>query len=452
MKTISFIGIFPALLLAAFTLQAQDADNDYYRNDDAKVIINNYYDNYGSDYYFSSRINRFHRSYAAFDYYSPVFTDTYWYDYRPWSWGISIYAGGLGFNLGYNPYYYGSYYSNWYDPYYFDPYYYDYWGYYPGCFSYWYTPPICWGLRSLWADLTWGWFRPFYWHHGWWNDFRGPYYSHHNNFYNDYSFRDYYRNEGRRFEASHDGYRSGSFQESRRGDLHNIQPGNGGSVRRGDQNVNGGTTRRAAEGIQNRGHDFRNNSSVNPGVSNRHSISRNQSQPSSRRYGNYGQSSSVRPERYSAGNSNSNYRRNSSGYITRNDERSSSSYTRPSYSGSNYRSAQGSLSNNYGTRRTGTGNITGSSAKSRSMSASTGHRTITRSTGSMPRSQGSISRSSGGISRSSSVMSRPSGGMSRSSGSISRSSGGGFSRSSGGGSRSSGSSGSSGSSRGSGRR
>ena len=61
-----------------------------------RVVVNNYYDDY--DYYFSSRINRFHRSYTAFDYYAPVFTDSYWYNYQPYSWGVSIYGGG-GFGL-----------------------------------------------------------------------------------------------------------------------------------------------------------------------------------------------------------------------------------------------------------------------------------------------------------------------------------------------------------------
>ena len=126
MKAKYYIGILSALLLAGSTVKAQYADNGYYGNDDTRIIVNNYYDDY--DYYYSSRINRFHRSYAVFDYYSPVFTDTYWYSYRPYTWGLSIYRGGLGFSMGYNTYYpvyygydwdyYYGYNYGWYDPYY----------------------------------------------------------------------------------------------------------------------------------------------------------------------------------------------------------------------------------------------------------------------------------------------------------------------------------------------
>ena len=117
-------------MLTGLTANAQMDYAGDYRNDNATVVVNNYYDNY--DYYYSSRINRFHRSYSAFDYYAPVFTDTYWYNYQPYSWGISIYGGG-GFGIGYSipilfiimvmhttP--------GWYDPYYGSSYY---WGYNP---------------------------------------------------------------------------------------------------------------------------------------------------------------------------------------------------------------------------------------------------------------------------------------------------------------------------------
>ena len=84
MKSKYFIGIISVLLLTFSTGKAQRADSRDFSNDDAKVVVNNYYDNNDNyDYYFTSRINRFHRSYAAFDYYSPVFTDSYWYDYQP---------------------------------------------------------------------------------------------------------------------------------------------------------------------------------------------------------------------------------------------------------------------------------------------------------------------------------------------------------------------------------
>lgn len=52
MKTKYYIGIISALLLTGYTTKAQIADMGIYQNDDAKIVINNYYDDY--DYYYSS--------------------------------------------------------------------------------------------------------------------------------------------------------------------------------------------------------------------------------------------------------------------------------------------------------------------------------------------------------------------------------------------------------------
>ena len=76
--------LISALLFAAAPALSQYADDDYYYDDNTRIVVNNYYSDY--DYYWSSRINRFHRLYVTFDYYSPVFTDLYWYDYRPLTW------------------------------------------------------------------------------------------------------------------------------------------------------------------------------------------------------------------------------------------------------------------------------------------------------------------------------------------------------------------------------
>jgi hypothetical protein len=119
MKAKYYIGILSALVLSGMPVKAQNAGNGYYSNVASVTVTNNYHD---YDYYYSSRINRFHRSYVAFNYYSPVFTETYWYSYSPYTWGASIYRGGLGFNLGYNSYYplyngYDYFYDyGWYDP------------------------------------------------------------------------------------------------------------------------------------------------------------------------------------------------------------------------------------------------------------------------------------------------------------------------------------------------
>ena len=90
------------------------------------------------DYCYASRIRRFHTDvYAGWGYYDPYFTNMYWYDYCPASWGISIY-------LGYNWWWPGYCYR----PYWYNPYWYDYgfhygWGWYGPHYAYydpWYHP------------------------------------------------------------------------------------------------------------------------------------------------------------------------------------------------------------------------------------------------------------------------------------------------------------------------
>ncbi|MDO9339511.1 MAG: hypothetical protein Q7T72_03180 [Bacteroidales bacterium] len=179
MKAKYYIGILSFLLLTGSTVKAQIADMRDNRNDDARIVVNNYSDDY--DYYFSSRINRFHRSYTAFNYYAPVFTDTYWYNYQPYSWGISIYGGG-GFGLGYSfnypvySYDYGYNYGG-YDPYFGNSYY---WGYDPFYYNNWYTPVIFnVRIRNRWSNNYYGWNR----HNHGYNDYRPVY-----NTYNNYNY------------------------------------------------------------------------------------------------------------------------------------------------------------------------------------------------------------------------------------------------------------------------
>jgi hypothetical protein len=179
MKAKYYIGVLSVLLLTFSTVKGQSADSRDYRNDDAKLVVNNYYDNY--DYYFASRINRFHRSYAAFDYYSPLFTDPYWYDYQPWYWGLNIYGGnGLGFNFGYGDYY-------GYDPYFGVNYS---WGYDPFYYNSWFTPFIFnFNFGNRWRNNYWGWNG--HNHYYGYNDYRYNHYSgnnHHGYNLNRYSY------------------------------------------------------------------------------------------------------------------------------------------------------------------------------------------------------------------------------------------------------------------------
>ena len=72
MKSKYHIGLSLILLLASSSLNAQSVEFASNRHDGATtVVVNNYHNDY--DYYYSSRINRFHRSYTSFNYYAPVF-------------------------------------------------------------------------------------------------------------------------------------------------------------------------------------------------------------------------------------------------------------------------------------------------------------------------------------------------------------------------------------------
>ncbi len=202
MKAKFYIGIISALLLAGSPMAAQFADNSGFRDDNTGLVVNNYYYN-DYDYYFASRINRFHRSYAAFDYYSPMFTETYWYNYRPYSWGTSIYGGG-GFGFGFRySYRYPIYSYSWYDPYFGSSWY---WDYDPFYYS-WYSPVIInINIGPRWRNYYSGW----YGYNRWYNNYNRPvYYSSDNYRYNNatrYSSRDYpYRNRSDDYNRSNSG-------------------------------------------------------------------------------------------------------------------------------------------------------------------------------------------------------------------------------------------------------
>jgi hypothetical protein len=207
MKAKYHIGILSLLLLTFLALNAKGEDSRYFRNDNSKQVVNNYYGDY--DYYYSSRINRFHRSYAAFGYYAPVFTDSYWYNYQPFSWGISIYGGGFsaGYNFHWPDYYgYGDYWG--YDPYFGSSYYF---GYNPYNYGYWY-PPVVINLNfgHIWHNNYYGWNGHHHDHDYYAHYYHGSnYYSHndyHGNNYNSNRYSSYSntsgKNHGKNSESS----------------------------------------------------------------------------------------------------------------------------------------------------------------------------------------------------------------------------------------------------------
>ena len=257
MKAKYYIGILSVLLFTGSTVKAQIADMIDYRNDDARIVVNNYYDDY--DYYFSSRINRFHRSYTAFNYYAPVFTDAYWYNYQPYSLGISIYGGGgfgIGYSYNYPVYSYDYGYNNGgYDPYFGNSYY---WGYDPFYYNNWYTPVIFnVRIRNRWSNNYYGWNR----HNHGYNDYR-PVYNTYNN-YNNYSSKRYSSS------GNSSGRRADNISESSSGNVSRREVSTGNSPRnavdKGNSNI---PVRRSTE--------VRSNTNINNGNSSNNNRNQNQ--------------------------------------------------------------------------------------------------------------------------------------------------------------------------------
>jgi hypothetical protein len=208
MKAKYYMGILTILLLSSSTLKAHTDNSRYNGNDNARQVVNNYYDN--NDYTYTSRINRFHRDYATSDYYSPVFTNPYLYNHRPFSLGLNLFAGrgfGLGFSLNFPLFNFGlgDYYG--YDTNYgYDSYNgYDYYGDYdPYYYNNWYSP-------FMFSFNFWPGWRGYY--SGW----HGYNYYHNHDFYNYRS--GYYANN---YSQRNNSYRNASYN-SRRNPVNNSQ-------------------------------------------------------------------------------------------------------------------------------------------------------------------------------------------------------------------------------------
>ena len=171
MKSKYYIVVFLIFLLTCSIAKAQRGDSQNLGNNRSMTVVNNYYNDF--DYNFASRINRFHRSYAIFDYYSPFYTDPYLYNYLPFSLGIGIYGRGFGLGLSFNcPFYnYGidGYYG--YNPYFSGDYY---MGYDPFYYSNWFSPFIFnLNFGSIWHNNYYSWYG-----HGY-----------NNNYYHDRNYR-----------------------------------------------------------------------------------------------------------------------------------------------------------------------------------------------------------------------------------------------------------------------
>jgi hypothetical protein len=110
-------------------------------------ITNNYYTDDYYDYAYSAKLKRFYSPAYGYGYYDPYYTNLYWYDYNPFSWGVSIYLGYHWWAPSYfynDPFCYGGCYYPFYSPYYngysmgyYNGYNQGYWdGYYHGSYGY----------------------------------------------------------------------------------------------------------------------------------------------------------------------------------------------------------------------------------------------------------------------------------------------------------------------------
>jgi len=101
--------------------------SDQESEDDSQI---EYVDEYSSDDYYdygySSRIRRFHSPFSGFGYYHNFYTNSYWYNYNPYNYGVSIYYGYDFWHPNYYSHHHHGYYNNYHslnDYYYHNSYY-----------------------------------------------------------------------------------------------------------------------------------------------------------------------------------------------------------------------------------------------------------------------------------------------------------------------------------------
>ena len=111
------------------------------------------------DYYYSSRLRRFHGPHFGFSYYNNYFTNSFWYSQNPYNCGVSIYYGynfwnpwyldpwhnhnfGWGYHSQHNHWAYHNYWSYWHG------HHYGYYGYYPTYFNSYDNNSVYYGVRE----------------------------------------------------------------------------------------------------------------------------------------------------------------------------------------------------------------------------------------------------------------------------------------------------------------
>jgi hypothetical protein len=202
MKTKILLSAITVMMITSFAAASGSNEENGYGYSGQQVIVNNYY--YDNGYEYASRIKRFHTSYVTFDFYSPMFTEIYWYSYTPYTWGVSIYDdwdyyGPVVSRYTWRSGFGGSYWWG-YDPW---------WNYNPWMgygWDSWYSPGVSYSINFHLG-------RPYYhypmawnrWHHfSDWNYSR-PVYIINNNYHNYYygsTVRNSYSSGGKNYNPS----------------------------------------------------------------------------------------------------------------------------------------------------------------------------------------------------------------------------------------------------------
>ncbi|MBK8484935.1 MAG: hypothetical protein IPO86_06590 [Saprospiraceae bacterium] len=133
--------------------------------DNSSEYDNQYSEWEEQDYYYTSKIKRFHRPFRGFDYYDPCYVDSYFYDpfdFNPWYYDRDIYVSGWGYT-DYSRWRHWGHQSHYYNPYWAQRDWCSGWSSFPVSYSYYYWPNNCYSGYS---------------NYGYWG---GGYYAHHNN-------------------------------------------------------------------------------------------------------------------------------------------------------------------------------------------------------------------------------------------------------------------------------
>lgn len=215
--TVMATMVFAYTALAADEVGAPGERGNGYSSQ--QIVVNNYYN--GTGYEYASRIYRFHNSYVAFDFYSPLYTETFWYHYTPYTWGVSIYDdwyyyGGSVSRYNWTSGFGGSYwwgYDPWWD--------YDPWMGYG--WNSWYAPGVSYGVNYYLG-------RPYYHYPMAWNSWYYPNWNACNPYYRYDNHYNHYGPEDRDNNYSHNNNNTGYYPSNPYDGAH--RPGYSVSTRR----------------------------------------------------------------------------------------------------------------------------------------------------------------------------------------------------------------------------